>query len=112
MTDIKNSIMLESLDREALVSILKENMADIVKETAKSLGYIHPEQVIGKEQAARILGLDTSRDSWHVTMSKYMNLKYHDPALPSYRKLGNELQFKVKDVYAFLESKRHDPKRV
>jgi hypothetical protein len=106
----QNSVMLESLDREALVSLLKENIQEVVKETAKTLGYVHPENIVGKKEAAKMLGLNIEKKSWQVTMSQYMNIRYHDPALVSYRKLGNELQFKVKDVYAFFESKRHDPK--
>lgn len=107
---MNNRIEITGMDREALVKLFKENLEEIVKETASALGYIHPEQLIGKRQAAKMMGLDTEKKSWHMTMSQYQNVKYHDPALPSYRNLGQELQFKVKDIYAFLESKRHDPK--
>lgn len=103
----KSAVLLQFMDEEQLKTIVQEAAEQAAKQVIKEMGYIHPESYICKEEAARMMGLNINRKSWHATFSKYMNIKYHDPALPSYRNLGTSLTFKVKDVIQFMEKHRH-----
>lgn len=100
------------MDEERLLSIVQEAAERTARQVIKEIGYIHPESYITKEEAAKMMGLNTKKHSWHVTMSQYQNIKHYDPALPSYRRLGQGLKFKVKDVIKFMERRRHDSGRL
>ena len=109
MTNKSNkAVLLECIDEDRLIAIVREAAAEAAIKAVKEAGYINPETFISKEEAAKMMGLNTSKKSWHVSFSKYMNIKYNDPALPSYRNLGGtSLRFKLADVIAFMERHRH-----
>jgi hypothetical protein len=102
-----SALLLQCIDEERLKALIQEATEQAVKKAIKEMGYIHPDSYISKEEAAKMIGLNTNKKSWQVMMSRYQNIKYHDPALPSYRNLGAGLRFKVRDVIEFMERRRH-----